>query len=230
MFVADHIVQEALLAFWGISAAFMVYYAVRMIIEAQNEQTYSNAQKSFLYSFFGFVTIALGTAFANALYTGGFSGNVTAVQPAGIIPGLNSVTSFLFTGSAGFFVLVVTIAGLRMITSQGDQGEFDKWRTVLVANASGVVIMVLASIFVNAIAGRDIQAIGTEVAGLALFVLTVFGFACAFALIVAGIMLIVSVDEGLKDRAKKIVFGTLITLLIVLAAVAIINAFVFATA
>ncbi|MEQ1849923.1 MAG: hypothetical protein ABL890_05045 [Candidatus Peribacteraceae bacterium] len=226
-FIADNIIVEAMLAFWGISAAFVTFYAFRMILESQNEQAYGTAQKSFMYSFFGFVTIALGVAFAEAFFTSGFAGNQTTINPSAIIPGLTSVSSFIFTASAGFFVLIVVIAGFRMITTQGEQGEFDKWRKVLVGNAIGVVIMVLSSILVSAIAGKDAISIGTELAGLAMFVLTVFGFACAFALIVAGILLIVSVDEGLKDRAKKIVFGTLITLAIVLSLVALINTFVF---
>jgi hypothetical protein len=228
-FVAENIIEEALLAFWGISAAFLTFYAFRMIMEAQNEQALQTAQKSFTYSFFGFVTIALGAAFADAFFSGPSRSNQTTVDPTLLIPGIDSVSSFIFTASAGFFVLIVTIAGFRMITAQGDQGEFDKWRKVLVGNAIGVIIMVLSLIMVNAIAGKDINSIGIELAGLAMFVLTIFGFACAFALVVAGILLIVSVDEGLKDRAKKIVIGTLITLAIVLALVAIINTFAFST-
>lgn len=229
-FIADHILQEALIAFWGISAMFLLYYAFRMIMKAQKEQTLSTARQSFVYAFFGFVTIALGVAFADAFFTNSFSGNVTGVNPSALVPGLASVSDFIITGSSGVFVLIVTFSGLRMVTSQGDQGEFDKWRKVLVANVIGVIIMLLASIMINAIAGVDAGAIGTELAGLMLFILTIFGFACAVALIIAGIMLIVSVDEGLKDRAKKIVFGTLISLALVLALVAIINAFVFSSA
>ena len=60
----------------------------------------------------------------------------------------------------------------------------------------------------------------------ALWMLTLIGFICVAALIAAGIMLIVSIDESLKDRAKRIVIGTLISLLIVVASYTLIIIFI----
>jgi len=230
-FISITLLAQATLAFWGISGAFLLFYAARMIFEAQKEQALTDARQSFIYAFFGFCVIALGAAFANALTTTGFSGNVTTVNPELIIPGLTSISNFIITASAGVFVLIVTIAGFRMLTTQGDQAEFTKWTKVLIANAAGVVIMVLAKIVIPAIGDTGSTAtIATEVAGIAIFILTIFGFACVVALIVAGIMLIVSIDESLKDKAKKTVIGTLITLAIVLALITIINTFAFPVA
>jgi hypothetical protein len=52
--------------------------------------------------------------------------------------------------------------------------------------------------------------------GLLSLVLTLLGAASVLAMIVAGILLIVSVDEALKERAKKIVIGTIIALVLTL--------------
>jgi hypothetical protein len=45
------------------------------------------------------------------------------------------------------------------------------------------------------------------------------------AVIVAGVMLLVSVDEGLKDRAKKTISGAIIGIVIILSSFAIVNYF-----
>lgn len=56
--------------------------------------------------------------------------------------------------------------------------------------------------------------------------LTLLGFLAAIALIVAGIMLIISIDESLRDKAKSIVIGTLITLVVVFCCYTLIIIFV----
>lgn len=50
-------------------------------------------------------------------------------------------------------------------------------------------------------------------------------FIGVIALIVAGIMLIISIDESLREKAKSIVIGTLITLVFVLASYTLIIIF-----
>ena len=65
-----------------------------------------------------------------------------------------------------------------------------------------------------------------ELAGLANFILELIAAVSIIAILVAGILLIISVDESLKDRAKRIITGTLITLVIVIASYTLINIFI----
>lgn len=226
IFIKTHIIQQAMYAFIGISAAFLLYYAFRMIVEAQKEQTITDARRSFINALVGFAVIAIGGGFMNALSTSGFSlDNVTDIKPDALLLGINSVSTFLTTGAEGIFVLIITIVGIRMMLTQGDSAEFTKLTKVLVANIIGVVVMLTANIIITAIAGQSSANIIGEVVGIILFLLTILGFACAVALIIAGILLIISIDESLKDKAKKIIIGTLITLVIVLALGAIIQTF-----
>lgn len=225
-FVQLHIINQALIAFWGIAAAAMFYYGARMMLESSNEQAYSNLSNSFIYVVAGFSVIACAGAFASALYSPTLSGDPTAdINVAGISLSVLSVANFIITMSAGIFVLIVVLAGLRMVATQGEQGEFDKWKKILVSNCIGVMIMLIAFFIVQAVADRDSAVIVNELVGISLFLLTLIGFVCVVALIVAGILLIVSIEEALKDRAKRIIIGSLIVLAIVLASYTLIITF-----
>jgi hypothetical protein len=215
-FIQAHIITQGLIAFWGISWAAMFYYAVRMVLTAQNEDAFTQASTSFIHAFIGFAIIACSAAFAAAFSTTGFSGvPATGVQPDILEGSIVSVSNFMIQMSAGMFVLMIVISGVRMVTTQGEEGAFDKAKKLLAMNCGGVMLMLVASSIVNGVASTDSGFINEELTGIGFFLLTLLGFLCVIALIVAGIFLIVSIDEGNRDKAKKIVIGTLITLVLV---------------
>ncbi len=218
LFIQRHILSEALIAFYGIAAAAIFYYGVRMIVESYNENAYSNVKNSFVFVFCGFCVIAISMAFANSFYL--------TTSPVLLSGGLNSIIAFILSGAAGVFVLIVVIAGLGMITTQGDQAAFDKWTKILRNNCIGVVLMMIAIPIMNAVTRNAPGLIVLQLTGLALFLLTIVGFVCIIALIIAGILLIVSIDESLRERAKNIIIGTLISLVVVIISYTMILTFV----
>lgn len=221
------LLNEVMIAFWGISAAFVGYYAVRMVIEAHKEEAGKDLANSFIYVLTGFAIIACAGAFASAFGVGFLSPDTgTDVTPNILNVGILSVADFIIKMSAGIFVLIIVLIGIRMIASQGEEANFDKWRKVLVANCLGVVMMLTAFFIVHAISDVNSGLLITEMRGMAIFMLTLIGFICVVALIIAGIMLIVSVEESLKDRAKRIVIGTLISLVVVMACYSLIIIFI----
>lgn len=226
VFIRDQIITQALIAFWGIAFAVLFYYSVRMIMDAYKEQAYTDISQSYINAFIGFAVIALATVFANAFGVQTLSdSNLTQVQPSVLNFGLLSVAQFMIDMSGGIFVLMIVISGIRMVTSQGEQAAFDKAKTLIGINIAGVVLMLIATAIVNGVAGVNAGIIILELKGIALFLLEVFGFLCVVALIVAGIFLIVSIDESYRDKAKNIVIGTLITLVLIFAAYGIIVTF-----
>ena len=230
-FIGSHIVTQALDAFGGIAAAAIFYYAVRMVVTAYQEKSYTDVINSFIYVLLGFIVIALSSAFTNSfLPTGGVGTGAVYPDFAGggrLILGLDSVKGFIITGSAGVFTMMVVFAGLRMVTSQGDEAAFGKWAKVLVGNCIGVIVMLIADAIVLGITTPgDPGAIVDELAGIILFILTIIGFASMISLIIAGVLLIVSVDEALRDRAKRTIIGTLVALLVVIASYTLIRTFV----
>lgn len=226
-YIYNHIVLQALAAFWGISFFALVYYSIRMIVESNKDEAYTDMSNAVIYTLVGFGVIACALAFATVFTTTGLSGDaVTDVQPMVAKDSIDSARQFIITLATGIFVLLAVVSGLRMISTRGDQGNFDKSRKVLVGSCIGVMIMFIANFIVMAVDGRDSMLIIEEMKGIALFLLTFAGFLCVLALIIAGIFLIISVDEGLRDRAKKTIIGTLIALAIVLCSYAVILTFV----
>ena len=230
-FVRVHIINQALFALTGVAGAAMFYYTVRMIVDAYNEKAFTDVINSFTYVLCGFFVIGLATAFNNAFIGAGTTPSTLTTSgipfnPSNLTPGINSIASFIAKGAEGAFTLVVVVAGLRMVTAQGDEGTFDKWRKVLIGNCIGVMLILIAdSIRVAIQTPNDPGAIVEELRGIGLFMLTIIGFASVLALIIAGILLIVSVDESQRDRAKRAVIGTLISLLFVIASYTLIVTF-----
>lgn len=221
------LLNEVMIAFWGVAAAFVCYYAVRMVLEAHKDEAGKDLANSFIYVLTGFAIIACAGAFASAFGVGILSPDTqTDVYPFGLNLGILSVADFIIKMSAGIFILIIVTVGLRMISTQGEEGNFDKWRKVLIANCLGVVMMLTAFFVVHAISDVNSGLLLDEMRGMALYLLTIIGFLCVVALIVAGILLIVSVDESLKDRAKRIVIGTLISLFILMVCYTLIIVFI----
>ena len=216
-FIIGHVFKEGLIAFWGISLVALLYYGAQMVINSSKDQAYTDTTNSFLNALIGFVVIAAASTFASSF---------GAYDPSGLGPVIAKISTTLVYASSGIFILMATLAGLQMVLTQGDEAEFGKWQKILLGNVIGVMIMFLSSILVNAVmAGNKTTTIIDEMKGLAIFMLTLLGFLGAVALIVAGIMLIISIDESLRDKAKSIIIGTLITLVIVLASYTLIITF-----
>lgn len=227
-FIQVHIITQALYAFGGIAAAATFYYAARLIVDAHNEQSLTDVGNAFIYVLVGFIVIAISGAFANSFFfTRSGAGGILNIRPSELSFGLASASQFMITLSAGVFTLIVVIVGMRMITSQGDEAHFGKWVKILIGNCVGIVIMMISSAIVTAVATpRNPVAMTNQLAGLAVFLLTIIGFTSVIALIIAGILLIVSIDESLRDRAKKMITGTLIALVIVTASYTLLKTFV----
>jgi hypothetical protein len=211
-FITLHIINNGLVIFEGVAAFCLFYYGFRMILEAyKGDEAYTNAQNSFIYAAGGFIIIAISSAFVDAFFN-----QANGADPSRLVPGINSVSTFIITLMSGMFVLMITIDGLRMIASQGEASERTRIFKLLVMHCIGVAISLVAFAIVHAVADNDPGLLVEEMKGIILFLLTIFGTLCVVALIVAGVFLVISFDESLKDRAKKVVIGTLTALVFVL--------------
>jgi hypothetical protein len=220
-FIDLHIISNGMVIFEGVAVVCVFYFGFRMILEAYKEEAFTNAQNSFIYAAAGFMIIAISQAFVNAFYA-----QSAGADPSVLNDGINSVTSFILTVMSGVMVLMVTIDGLRMIASQGDASERTRIIKLLIMHCIGVAISLLAFAIVHAVADNDAGLLVEEMKGLILFLLTIMGTLCVVALITAGVFLVISIDESLKDRAKKVVIGTLTVLAFVLVSYTVIITFV----
>ena len=103
--------------------------------------------------------------------------------------------------------------------------QFRKYLKILIMNCIGVALMLVAETIVATIATGSTALAGNEIIGVVNFLLTIFGVACVIAIIIAGVYLIISVDESYRDRAKQVIIGTTIALVTILASYTLIATF-----
>ena len=219
-FVMDRVIGPALIVFGALSLLGGFYYGFRLIVSANNESALSEAGNSIVYAVFGFAVIALALPFSEAF------GNVGGINTAILIPGIASLVQYITIAGSGSFVFMLTIIGIRILSTQGDSSKFEQHRKILLVVICGAGLMLLANSLVLWVSTGSPAIMIMEMAGLAIFLLTIIGVVSVVSIIAAGVMLIVSVDDSLKERAKRIIFGTLISLAFVLAAYTLIVTFV----
>lgn len=223
-FIFDFIAGEIFMVMGGVVLIFVFYYGVRMILESHNENALTDARKSFVYALMGFAVLAITFPLMDAFIQGN---EEMPINVAPIIPQFNNIIQYLTFVARGIFVLLLTFHGLRILAAQGNESEFDAARKGIIANVIGVVLMGVADAIVLGIYGNDPDVIALEIAGIAAFIVAMIGALSMLAFIVAGVMLIVSVNESLKDKAKNIVIGTIIAMVICFGSYAIIATFAF---
>lgn len=220
--ISTHIIDNALFVFGPLALLFLFVYGFRAIVESQSDSALTNAGKSLQYGLIGFVIIALSGGFVSSF-------NKNDVNPLNMSPlfgvggGVDGILSFISEVTSAIFCLVMTINGIRLVASQGESGEVDKLKKSLAGNIGGVLLMIAATAIIKAVAYNEATYVLEEMGGFVQFLLTIIGITSALAIIGAGVMLIVSVDETMKDRAKKTIIGTAISLALVMSSFTLIS-------
>lgn len=208
--------------FGGLLIAMLIFYGIKLLLGSHNEST------------LGEVKMAYGHALAGALIVGGAflfadtftspTGNLVDETPFNTV--ILNVILFFKALLATVVVLNVVIQGIRLIVALED-GDIDKARKRLLHGMVGAAFVILAGAIVDAFYISNATApIVAEAFGIARFALTIFGALSVIGLIVSGIMLVVSVDESLKDRAKKLIIICIVALAVVITSYGIINIFI----
>lgn len=212
------------IAFIGIALVSFVYYAVQLMFARQEESAISEAKSAYEMAIFGCGVVMLTTIIVET-FTPGTPDEF--IKDAPLRTGLGQVILFLKLALSVVVLMRITIQGVRLILLEGQaEGELDKQKKQFFNGIVGVGAILLANSMVNAvIPGANSAIIGVEMVGLANFLLALAGGLATVAVIVAGFMLILSIDEALKDRAKKTISGAIIALVVILCAYVLVNYF-----
>lgn len=142
----------------------------------------------------------------------------------------------VFMGLAA--VVVIVIAGIWLVVSVGDESAKEKAKKIILYAVVGLIIISLAAAIVlfiiNATGGGGIFGpvpdigtgtdIRTTVLGIIKGILNFMALVAVVVIVIAGIYMVVSLgDEQAKDRAKRIILYTVVGLLIILFASAIVG-------
>ncbi|MFH0770159.1 MAG: hypothetical protein V1926_02160 [Candidatus Peregrinibacteria bacterium] len=218
------------LAFYGFVFLMIVFYGVKLLFGMGEETSHTEAKTAFGYAIFGSVlvlgSLTLGSIFANTNPAVGIQyGSLTA--DGGIIW---NIVNFVLALTGSALVIALTIQGIRLIASQDEAGLGNAKKGFVLA-LIGAAVVILAQTLVNAVTGGSAASASstlvTQIAGIVGFLSMLFGALAVVAIVVGGFMLIISYDDALKDKAKKLIIGGLIAIAVVSASSAIIQLVIF---
>jgi len=140
-------------------------------------------------------------------------GNALIIQTGPVQGALTNIVEYCVAAVGIALVANVSVQGFRLLVSQGAQEYVDKAKKRLIASFIGVAVVLLTDTIVETITGRDTGIISEEVAGIANFIITFIGIGAVIAISIAGFMLVLSVDESLKDKAKTVIKTSIVALI-----------------
>ncbi|MDA1209121.1 MAG: hypothetical protein O2904_03785 [bacterium] len=217
--------------FIGLIAAMLVFYSVKLLLGSRDENTLTEVKMAYVNALIGAVLVGGAFAFSNTFATG----NSTTLVVQSEFNNRVAIVGFFFQVlTASLTVANVSIQGMRLVIAQ-DEGAIDSARKRFFHGMVGTAICLLVLPIVDSFTGGTtvlggpsgtIAPIMLEVFGIAQFALTIFGAVAVSGMIIAGVMLVISVDESLKDRAKKLITASIVSFGVVIASYGIISLFV----
>ena len=212
----------------GIIAAAIISLfvaAVQMVAFSAQENTVNESRTAYIYIITGLAVIGLARWFVLAfspVETGTALVNASVVEE-----GVGNIVTYFKLIIAVTIMINIVVQAFRLITSQGQQEQVDKAKKRFIAGFVGAGVILLANVIVVAVLpGARSGEIAIEIAGIANYFLMILGFLALLAIIVAGVLLIVSIDEGLKEKAKTVIKTCIVGLIVVLVSYALVTAFI----
>lgn len=225
----------------GIIAAAIVCLfiaAAQMVFSSTEESSVKDAKSAYIYIITGLAIIGMSHLFVNAFSPGtfapaaGFQGGAGAnlVNTVAIGTGVTNVISYIKLIIALSLLVNIVLQSFRLINSQGEDEQTKKAKGRLISGFIGAGIIMLANAIVSAVApnflGGGPSIFIVEIAGIANYMLMILGFLAVMTIFIAGILLVVSFDESLKDKAKSMIKTSVIALIVVLMSFALVQAFI----
>lgn len=220
-YAASVVIPGMQIFFFAAATAFFFYYSIRLILESSDENTMTETKSAYGYAVGGAAIVTLAGLMVEAV---GQSARGSLINTAPVITGLDAVVRYFRLILSAVVTLMIVVQGARLVLSQGDESAIEEQKKKFFNVMIGVAVILLANVGISAfIPGTGPGIINVQIVGIINFMLTIFGALTILAVIVGGMMLVVSTDEGLKDRAKKSIFTAVIAMIIVMCSYLIVN-------
>ena len=210
--------------FLALALIMLFWYAMQLLLESGEETTVTEAKQSYEYAIFGGAVVAFASVVVGSFGVGPGAAGTTLVTPGPITSAIIQFIIYLKATVSALVTVAIFIQGFRLIALQGSEGEMEKQKKQFFYTLVGVAMILLAEVVITAMqppAGSGI--LSDEIAGIASFVLAIFGLMAVIAIVTGGGMLVMSVDESMKDRAKNIIRGAVIAIVVVLASYSLVT-------
>lgn len=206
-------------AFFGILFTAIVFYGFRLAFASRSDSAVSETNTAFMHALLGAGLVSGAFILAESFAIRGQLPNEELVR----VGFFARVIAFLVQTVGFVLVANIVIQGIRLIVSI-NEGNTDAARKNLIQSLIGAAIVMIAVPLLNLVLPGAFQlGINNQIVGIANFLGVIFGVLAVLAIIVAGIMLVLSVDEGLKDKARQTIISALVAILVVSAALAIVT-------
>ncbi len=204
----------------GIIAGMLIFYNLKLAISGTEESNVTEVRTAYLHVIFGAVLIAGASAISAIVAPAS-----TTATPGTFISNIIIPMKQFFFGMMGT-ALVINIGynGARLIVSQDDSGSSNAKQGIL-RGGIGLTIVMLVGTVLGAFETNVFTGINDELLGAGNFIITIFGALAVVAMVIAAYILIVSADEQMKDRAKKIIITVGASIIVVMASAIIITTF-----
>ncbi|PIZ71709.1 hypothetical protein COY07_04480 [Candidatus Peregrinibacteria bacterium CG_4_10_14_0_2_um_filter_43_11] len=228
----------------AIAIIFMVVSGIRMIMARGDETAITEQKKYITYSIIGLVIILLAERIITTIY--GTPGTATMISDPGSTVGFSAevygLVGYIKSIVGIIAVLMIIVSGVRLIAAYGEEEKIKQQYKSITWIAVGVIIIIVNQVIVenlfilpnastmadpNAeqqITTGNIAAIVGTITNVMRFALGFLGIIAMVMLIYGGMLLIISyTNEELAQKAKKIITNSLIGIVIILIAYAIVT-------
>lgn len=199
-------------------------YSLKLLFDPDSSDTVSTTKVAYGYGIVACAMVGIASFIVSAV---GQEARGTLVNDAPIYSAINNIVLYMRLIVATLVTVFILIQGIRLIVKQGSEEEFKNAQMQFMHTIMGIAVILLANILVEAfLPGNGSTILSVEIVGIINFALTMIGALAVFTIIIAGILLVVSIDEALKERAKKAILVAVLGLIVALLSYVLVRFFI----
>lgn len=221
-YLVENIVTVMEAGFVAVTALALFTSALRMVLKSNDETAVTESRTAFIYAIFGCAVVGLAHIIARAIAPSEVGAGL--IDQGAVATGIGNIVLYIKMIITTLLIVNIVIQGFRLITAQGQEEQTSKAKNRLIFSFIGAGIILLANaiaVSVNPELGTPDQ-IGNEIVGIANFMLTILGFLAVIALIVAGAMLALHPDDGVREKVKSIIKTVVFALIVAIVSYALV--------
>jgi hypothetical protein len=223
----------------GIATVMIIISGTKLILSArQVDDAMSKEKETLRFAIVGLIIILVADQAVRLVFYGeegevyrtGSDLQAAAERGSALTAGFTNILRVIIPVSA---VLYMVIAGFRMVISRGDDEQYGKAKTQITWAVLGLILAGLVEVVVFRIVFPNQGSQLSDPNEFNRLVVTMTNFAAGFIstisvlmIIYAGYLYVMSGVSEQNDKAKKVLFGAIIGLLIAMGAFGLVNTFI----
>lgn len=210
--------------FIAVATLSFMQYGLKLLFDPDSSETVTQTKVAYGYGIVACAIVGIATYVVEAV---GQGARGTLINEAPVNTAIGNIVFYIRLTTATLVTVFLVIQGIRLIMKQGSEEEFTKAKTQFIHCIMGVAVILLANVLVVAfLPGNGSVILAAEIVGIINFTLTFIGALAVVSIIIAGILLVVSVDESLKDRAKSAITIAVVGLIVAILSYILVRFFI----